>query len=239
MGWNSKVNDAWTVLGHRPIEKLESNLWRVEGDLPGMPLKRVMTVARLGDGRLVVHNPMALDDAAMKELDAFGAVAFVVVPNRMHRLDARPFAARYPDARVLAPSGSRAKVAEVVAVAGTYADFPADAGVALAELDGLSGFEGVMTVRSGARATLVFNDTIFNMPHVTGLQGFVLRHVTQSTGGPRVSRFERMFFVKSRPALRAHLERLATPDLARIIVSHHETITDRPAETLRAIAASL
>ena len=36
------------------------------------------------------------------------------------------------------------------------------------------------------------------------------------------------------------IERLAeTPGLERIIVSHHERIDDRPAETLRRLAAAL
>jgi len=234
-----KVHEAWTVLAHRPIEKLEANVWRVEGDLPKMPLKRVMTVARRADGRLVVHNPIALDEASMREIDAWGEVAFLVVPNGWHRLDARPFCARYPAARVYVPRGARAKVEEVVQVHGTYDEFPPDADVTLAELDGTAGNEGVMTVRSGGRTTLVFNDALFNMPHLPGLQGFVLKHLTQSSGGPRVSRVGKLFLVKGRDAFRAHLQRLATPDLARVIVSHHETITERPAEALRAVAAAL
>src|SRR6266542_7018228 len=51
------MGNGWTVLAHDPIEKLAENLWRVRGSLPRMTLKRVMTVARLDDGRLVVHSP--------------------------------------------------------------------------------------------------------------------------------------------------------------------------------------
>ena len=46
-----------------------------------------------------------------------------------------------------------------------------------------------------------------------------------------------------KPAARsvtAHLERLAdTPNLKRIVVAHDRPITDRPAETLRSVAAAL
>jgi hypothetical protein len=48
-----------------------------------------------------------------------------------------------------------------------------------------------------------------------------------------------MFLVKDRAAFAAHLERLATPDLRRVIVAHHETITNDPAGALRTVAASL
>jgi hypothetical protein len=46
--------------------------------------------------------------------------------------------------------------------------------------------------------------------------------------------------IKDRPRFRAHLERLAeTPDLKRIIVSHHEMIDEDPAGTLKRLAAQL
>jgi hypothetical protein len=77
-------------------------------------------------------------------------------------------------------------------------------------------------------------------PHLHGLQGFILRHVTGSSGGPRVSRVARLFMVKDRKAYADQLERLATPpELRRIIVAHHETLSDDPAAVLRRVAASL
>ena len=65
----------WTVDRHDPIEKLAENLWEVEGDLPGMGLRRRMTVVRLGDGRLVVHNAIALEESSQKQLEAWGEVS--------------------------------------------------------------------------------------------------------------------------------------------------------------------
>ena len=55
----AKANVDWTVLPHGPIERLAENLWWVQGDLPGMSLKRVMTVARLDDRRLVIHSAIS------------------------------------------------------------------------------------------------------------------------------------------------------------------------------------
>ena len=204
-----------------------------------MPLKRVMTIARLDSGELALLNVIALNDDAMREIEAFGRPAYIVVPNGWHRLDAKVFADRYPEARVLTPSGARSKVAEVVRVSGTLADFPADPNVSLFELDGVGGSEGVMQVRSNGRSTLVFTDAIFNMPHLPGLQGFVLRYVTNSTGGPRVSRLFRLMAMKDKRALREHFERLATPDLARIVVSHHESVNENAQSVLQSVASTL
>ena len=56
----------------------------------------------------------------------------------------------------------------------------------------------------------------------------------------RVMTIARWFLVKDRPALRSHLERLASmPDLRRIVVSHHEVIDRDPARVLRDVAATL
>jgi hypothetical protein len=237
---NSTVNRTWKVLPHRPIEELAANLWRVEGDLEGMPLKRVMALAKRGDGGLVVHNAIALEDEVMKRIDAWGPVQAIVVPNSFHRLDAPLFADRYPGARVYCPAAARKRVEEVVRVDGTYDDFPGDDVVSLATLEGTGQQEGVMVVRSASGATLVFNDVIFNLPHGPGLSGFIFRYITLSTGGPRVTRVARWFLVKDAPALRAHLERLAAmPDLERVIVSHGRVTESDVAAMIRTAAATL
>lgn len=236
----AKAHTTWKVLPHAPIEKLSARLWRVEGDLEGIAMKRVMTIVRRADDTLLIHNAIALGDAEMAAIDAWGKVAIIVVPNGYHRLDAPVFHARYPAARIVCPAGSRAKVAQVVPVAATYEEIADDGVVALQSLEGTRQREGVMLARADGEVSLVFNDAVFNMPHLTGLTGFILRRVTASTGGPRISRLTRWFVIADKAAFRAHLERLAElPGLRRIIVSHHETIDREPATTLRALAASL
>jgi len=236
----AKAHESWRVLPHLDIEELGENLWRVQGSLEGMALKRVMTIARQQDEKLVIHSGIALEEAAMKRIDDWGEVGTIIVPNGYHRLDAPAFKQRYPEARVICPRGARKKVAEVVPVDGVYEDFVGDDTVRLQTLGGVKEAEGVMVVTSADGATLVFNDVLFNMPHGKGLAGFIFRYLTQSTGGPRVSRVVRWFVMRDRALLRHSFERLAdTPDLKRIIVSHHRMITDDPAGTLRKVAATL
>ncbi|MCC7386442.1 MAG: hypothetical protein IT384_31680 [Deltaproteobacteria bacterium] len=225
---------------HGPIEKLSPRVWRVEGEVPRFPLKRVMTVVRLSDERLLVHSAIVLEERAMQEIDAWGEVGFIVAPSRSHRLGAGPFKQRYPKAKVLCPPAARRKVAQVVPVDGVLADFPTDERVRLELLDGTAAQEGVLIVHDDAGTTLVFNDCIFNMPHPSGLIGWVLRYLTASSGGPRISRVSRLVLIKDRRAFSAHLSRLAAiPDLVRVIVSHHLPIDHAPSEVLRALAASL
>src|SRR5579862_5654652 len=122
----AKAFEKWTVLPHSKVEKLEDNLWRVEGSLPGGGPPRVMTVAKLADGRLVLHSAIALDDAEMKELEAFGTPAFLVIPNAGHRLDAAAYKERYPKMTVVAPAVSKEKVEQVVKVDDTAGSFGDD-----------------------------------------------------------------------------------------------------------------
>lgn len=235
----AKPRTSWQVSSHGPLEKLSDRLWRVDAPLPDVAMKRVMTIARRADGSLVIHNAIALAEAAMAEIDAWGPVGTIVVPNAFHRLDARPFADRYPQARVLCPAAATKKVAQVVDVAGTYEDLAPDGAVELITIDGTKQREGAMIVR-GEVTSLVLNDVVFNMDHLPGFTGFVLRRITASSGGPRVSRVARWLIVSDRAAFRAHLERLAAlPGLAHVVVSHHQTITEDPAGTLRRVASTL
>ncbi len=75
-------------------------MWRVrvEGDLPGNNGTRVMTIVKLKDGSLLVHNATA-----------FGEPAILVVPNGYHRLDSKVFKKRYPKLKVIAWMVSKAQ----------------------------------------------------------------------------------------------------------------------------------
>ena len=208
------------ALAHGPLEPLADNLWRVEGDLPGFALKRVMTIVRLSTGRLVVHNAIALNQPA--DLDALGSPEFLVVPNGWHRLDAAAFRARYPAVKVLIPPAARKKVEQVLPVDLTMKEFPESDAVRFEVLEGLGGVEGVMHVRSSDGVTLVFTDAVFNLTaRIPGVTGFIYHNVLGSKTGPRVTRIARWMMVKDKKAYRAHLERLAaTPDLRRVVVAH-------------------
>ena len=64
---------TWTVCKHKPIEKLAPNLWRVSGSMPNAETQqRQMVLARMADGRVIVHNAVALDDNELAELEAWG-----------------------------------------------------------------------------------------------------------------------------------------------------------------------
>jgi len=208
----------WKVLEHGPLQVLADNLWWVDGSVPRMSLRRNMTVARMDDGGLIIHNAIALDDEGMARLLAFGEPSYLVVPNAFHRIDAAAYKKRFPSLRVFAPRGARAKVSQVVPVDGTYQDFPTDSSVSLEALPGVNDAEGAMKVRSADGVTLVLN-----VDRKRDLLGFLITSAMGSAPGPRISRLAKWALVKDKAALRAHLEQLAdTPRLVRLVVAHEK-----------------
>lgn len=237
----AKWHLEWKVLPHGQIVELESNLWWAQGSLPGMSLKRAMTIVRLGDGRLVIHNAIALNEEAMRRLEAWGKPAYLVVPNGGHRLDAFVFKKRYPELTVVAPRGSRAQVEQAVQVDMTYEEFPTDETVRFETLAGVNETEGAMLVRSSGGTIVVLNDAVFNMDRKRDPLGFFFTTVLGSAPGPRVSRLAKLMFIKDKAALRSNLERLAAiPDLNRLVVAH-EKVASGPAaaDALRRAATYL
>lgn len=231
--------EGWTVVGEPAIEEVSDALWIVRGHVPKLPLGRLMIVARMEDGRLLVHNAIALPPAQQQRLDRFGEVGFIVVPSAFHRIDAKRYATRYPDAEIVCPAGAKAKVEEVVPVDLTYDMFEGDTIASLRHVAGVGDKEGVLTVNDGGARTLVFNDLLFNLDHIPGFFGLVSR-IIGSTGGPRVTWLFRRAALQDGEALRVFLQRLsATEGLVRIVPGHGTIITETPAQTLAAVAERL
>ena len=195
----------------------------------------MMTIVKLASGGLLIHNAIALEEEQMKEIEAFGKPEIVIVPSGYHRLDSKVFHKRYPDAKIVAPAGSKKKVEQVLNVNHAY-DGKIDDTVTLTHLNGLKDAEGVVEIKTDGKTTLVFNDCVNNLPKLSGLFGFLL----SPTGSPAVPRITRWFMMKDGEAFKAHLNKLAeTPGLTRLIVSHGKVMSDKPDEILKTVAGRL
>jgi hypothetical protein len=225
---------TWTVLPHKPIDKLSPNLWRVNGMMG--KVQRQMMLARMDDGRVVVHNAIALDDAEMAELEAWGEPSVLVVPNGFHRQDALIWKQRYPKLTVVAPAAAKKRVEKALRVDATIEQAPRDAHVRLVPLPGMPA-EAVLEVTSDSGVTLTFCDALMNQPKLPGAMGIFLG----PTGQVSVPRAMRWFFVKDKRALGVELERLAsTPNLERVCFGHGKPVTGADAAaTLRTAIQTL
>ena len=230
----------WTVLPHRPLEKLQENLWTVEADLPQGPLKRRMGIARLGTGQLVFLNAVALDDSSMREIEAWGEPAFAIAPNGFHRLDLGSYKARYPKLRVLAGRGARSRVDKIAAVDGWLELLPADPSLSIEDVAGTKMGDVVCTARAGSRASLCFpGDVLMNVAPARGFPGLLI-WVLGFVGDLRVPRLIQWLGVKDRRALKAHLSHLAdTQGLQHLFTCHGPVISTDPSGALRKAAQAL
>jgi hypothetical protein len=233
----AKALSSWKVLPHGPLERSSDHVLTVVGEF-NMPLTRFerrMTVVRLTDGRLVIFSAIALDDARMQELEAFGTPAFLVIPNHLHRSDARIWKERYPQLIVVAPKGARKAAEEVVPVDTSQPDF-GDPNLRFLEVAGTRGRDAALEWRDESGVTLVTNDIIGHMP---AKNGWVLRVMGFAGEEPRIPRVVRLALINDKRALRTQLEAWAELPITRILVSHGDTIVNDPPRVLRQLAATL
>lgn len=227
---------TWTVCKHKPIEKLAPNLWRVSGTMPNRETQqRQMVLAKMADGRVLVHNAIALNDPEMAEIEAWGTPSVIFVPNGYHRQDAGIWKQRYAQAKVVAPAGSKKRVAQVVPVDAVSEEAPNDSTVRLIPLEGLPP-ESVLEVKTPDGITLVFCDAILNVPKLGFPMGFVLG----PTGRVSTPRIVRWMGLKNKQAFAAQLEKLAeTPGLNRLLFGHGRPISEDPRGALLSVVQQL
>ncbi len=224
---------------HEKWITLSDGLWTLEASIPKLPFNRRMTVFRLEDGALVIHSCIALTEEGFAKLESFGTPSVLIVPNRLHDLDAPKYQARYPGLKVLTPALSMKDVEKVIAPHGDYEQFPTDPGTRVETLDGSKVGEGVFIHAAHGEISLVFNDTLFNVPHIRGPKGWLVR-LLGSTGGPRVTPLARWTMVSDKHRLANHLWHLSQlPGLKRIIPGHGDVIETDAAQTLEAVARKL
>jgi hypothetical protein len=213
----------------------------VVGDLhmPFGDFPRRMTVVRLRDSSLVIFSAIALDEDEMQMLEAFGKPAYLIVPNDIHRMDAKVWKDRYPNLVVIAPSGVRGRVEKVVHVDQTSANFD-DPSVQLMTVPGTSAREAALVVETQSGTTLVVNDLIWNVRSRPGFVGWLFKLFGFTGLEPRIPFVVKRREIKDKDAVRAQLEAWAAMrDLNRIIVSHGSMVTRNPSALLSQLAHDL
>ena len=168
------MSEKWVTYPHGPLEKLADNLWVVDGELPHMPIGRKMTVIKKSTAPLVLHSPIALDDAGMRNLEALGEIEVLLYSEWLAPHRSRSVRETLSSAAIYAPNGAVPKVEEIAKLTGTYDTFPRDAAIELETLRGVGEAEGVVKVSSHDGSTLIFNDCIFNLEHFPGIFGACL-----------------------------------------------------------------
>jgi len=171
----------------------------------------------------------------MAELEALGRPAFLIVPSERHRLDASGYAQRFPNMTVVAPSGGKEKIADVVRVDTSTPDF-GDPSVRYVEVVADSALE----VDCEDGLTIIVNDLIGDIHDEGGIGGWLLRVMGFAGDDPHVPGPVKLTLGKHKREVAQQFRRWAErSDLRRIIVSHGDSIEVDPRGVLRKLAASL
>ncbi|HEV2503747.1 MAG TPA: hypothetical protein VGV39_11770 [Mesorhizobium sp.] len=234
-----KVRHSWQVEPHGRLEKLDSGLLTVSAEIQ-MPLghfPRRMTVVGLSGGRTAIWSCIPLGEPQMREIEALGEPAFLIVPGAGHRLDIKPWAVRYPGAKVVCPPGARAAVQELVKVDATT-DIFNDHSVRMETVPGVAEKEAALLVFRDGGTTLIVNDILANVRHPHGIGAQILaRLLGYGVSRPKMPYFGRWLFVKDAKAVGEAFRKWSLEaNIARIIVSHGEIITDKPRDVLERVA---
>src|SRR4051812_27256124 len=235
-----KASRPYIVTRYDPVERLDENLWAVNGDVPGFPpgtgMDRRMSIVRLRDGRLVFHNAVPLNDSDLAEVTSWGTPAALIVPVHLHAIDAAAFRERLGLA-VFTSRIALEQVRAIVAVDGTLEDLALDDSMQCVPLAGTRFGEAAWVVRSGPRSSLLFCDALHASRPGSGFNGFIFRVMGFTGPEPKVPPLYRLRAVTDRHALKAVLLRLArTPGLVRLVPSHGRIVTEDPAGALQRAA---
>ncbi len=204
----------------------------------GLRIGTRMTIVKLKDGSLVVHSPVAIDDALRAEVDALGPVAHVIAPNMFHHLYAGQWIEAYPKATLHAPRGLRKKqpglrIDRDLADA-TEATFGGE--LVPIHVDG-SQLDETLFLHPASRS-LLSSDLTENWhacDHLPTRLYLKANGVWQKPGWPRFLRF----IYKDKRATRRSIDELLTRDFDRVILAHGEIIESGGKDAVRGTFAFL
>jgi hypothetical protein len=201
-----------------------------------------MTVIRLHAGGLFIHSPTPLADGLAAEVERLGTPRWIVGPNRLHYWWIPAWRTAFPTADIyLAPRIREQSAGRIDFQAHDLAadtGYPWDAAVSTLPIMG-SYMTEVVFFHHPSR-TLVLTDLVENFEPARlghGLMRWLswLGGVQDPHGG--MPRDMRLTFRRSRPALRAAVERMIAWDPARIVLAHGRWYDrDGAAELRRAFA---
>ena len=136
---------------------------------------------------------------------------------------------------MVTPAGAKKRVEKVVPVDLTTETAPSDDTVKLIPFDGMPG-ESLLEVKTDDGVTLVFCDSVLNMPKLK----FPMSVFLGPTGRISAPLAARVIALKDKRAFVAQLERLAsTPGLNRLLFGHGKPITEDPGGALGRVVEQL
>ncbi|MBA2320249.1 MAG: hypothetical protein H0V89_03750 [Deltaproteobacteria bacterium] len=211
------------------LVQLHDDLWVVRRPLSflGMEVGTRMTVVRFGDD-LLLHSPVAPDDALCHALADLGRVRWVVGPNRFHHLYLAPWMALGAEGWAVPSLHRKRTDLKFTGVVGRESPWPDDfRALPLTCIP----FSDEAVFHHRPSGTLVVSDLVFNL---TKEAPPLTRAMMWAAGGyPGVccTRLERT--VMRRDAARVDLAEILSWDFDRVVLAHGAVVEEDGREALR------
>jgi len=216
---------AAAVAGAAALEPAGSDLW-----VASRPLRMWigdigcrMTVVRLGSGDVLLHSPVALDDATREAVDVVGRVRWILGPSKVHHFHLGDWARAYPDAELCCVPGLDGKRRDLR----FHRTLDARAAERLwgddlrAELFDAAPIMNELVLLHAASRTLILTDLAFNVR--TRNEARLFHRLVGATGRFGPHRIVRAG-IRDRAAARASLQTILAWDFDRVVVSHGDVL---------------
>lgn len=183
-----------------------------------LPLR--MTVIRDDQGAILI-SPIEIDPPLRTAIDALGPVHTIIAPNLLHHRWLGDAKAQYPAARVLAPSGLRAKRPDL-AIDGDLRSGPVLGDLSATLLEGAPKLSELVLFHEPSK-TLIVTDLVFNIPEASGMTWMILKVFSRALGKVEQSRLLRMF-TKDRAAAGRSVEAILRLPFECVVPAHGDVI---------------
>lgn len=209
------------------------SIYYINGEWMDTVFKRRMTVIRLNNGNLVIHNAFRMHDQDLNKLNQLGKVSYILVPNSIHFSDADFFSKKYPDAKVLVPIACKNKMSKKLKVDGCYdTDWTlTNEIVCIPFMNNMIHEHAFIHLKS---KTLILTDMLFNIkssdfPTNTFSQKFekyLLGTKNDILDKAVPSNLTKLVVSRNKSGLRKTLNEIIKYDFDKIIINHGEVISN-------------
>jgi hypothetical protein len=208
------------------LRKFDEEIWLADGPVVtgavGFRYPTQMAVIRLAGGALFIWSPIPVSGELRSAVDALGQVRYLIAPNSLHHMFLGEWQRAYPDARLYAPPGLRARRKDL-AFDGDLGDTPAREW--FEEIDQVLVPGNVITTEivffHRKSRTVLFTDLIqhFSPIWFTGWRAIVARLDLMVAPEPEVPRkFRGAFFGRS--VARAAMRRVLAWPARKVLMAH-------------------
>lgn len=210
------------------MDRIDEGLWEAHRELMmpgGIWFDARMTVVDVGDGELLLHSPVPIDDAMASEIEEHGDVRWIVAPNDMHNSWIEGAAERFASAEVWGSPGTVKKKSSVDfdgVLDGRTPDGWNDR-IDSVFVDGTRGWaESVFYLPK--QRTLLCSDLVFNIHETKNLRTKWLLTLVGAYGKLAQSGSVRFWFAKDNQAVGRSFADMLRWDFDRVVMAHGRVV---------------